>query len=337
MINKENTSTKSGSDTEKEIAMLVSILDKHKKNYTKEEIIKAITAEGYTENIAEAVFSRLFKSESREKKEEIKCISVRRVDRHSEQNKTTEPAKEIKPKDDSFKPIENMIDELKSMKTETKDIIQDVEKTQSKKTSDVNTLQKELDDLETELHKTNPDLIKLNTGELIDLSKIPRKDWRNYRGKGRFIIETLSEELAEKRREIIIAKRVASKSAEPEPEILDENRTMHAPRHIHTNSKPERKTQEESLNNAAETIYAQIQKHPESGEFGKKKNEEEKNEKTDTNKKEQLTPIISQGLDLDTGLDLNEDAEKDDLTPMDLDLNLDLPDLSKIKNKKNKN
>jgi len=264
--------------------------------------------------------------------------------------------------EDPFKKVEDLLTELKSLRSDP-EAKNNTNSTQSqpqlqpineKANDNVNKLESEIKNLESELSKINDGMIILATGEIVDLSKIPRREWRNFRDS-KSLLDVKQEELRNKKRQLQDLKKSSERPTISETKKTDERPqrerhhiTIEMPKEETQRVRPSRQLREdkkENIDDIAETIYYEAKKNPVSelpDNTKTKTNDEtasEEIEETQENneQKESKKNNIENNEFGDLNLDLDSDEKNnessDELNDMELDLNLDSDEKDKKKKK----
>jgi len=387
--------------SQKEIDKLVEILGKQTSKYNEKQIKNAILAEGYDEDTATAVINKLFpkgkEDNNKGKAQEQKEIKQEQKQETKQDNKATIEKQEPKiaiiekqdlsldpDKQDYYKEVNYLLDQLKSLNSVKKPELSNpnmniqnttasqiiTNKQETKTNSDLNS---QIDSKKQELLKIkieSDDNIKIQTtdGKIINLNDYPRREWRNYRDKGKTLAEAKEEQMQKLRNDIYALKKQAGRGNEVQQEENISQKIKERVRQKSHGRIPEKRLEIESqneaeklrekykdkeverqdLDTAADNIYIQMTKNPNIYDDASEENKtddkkEPENKKTitkqDTKKETQKNDNeFDLGLNLDSGnsdFNLSSDLNTQNDLGNEFDLGLNLNDDSD-KNKKEK-
>ncbi|PIU22636.1 MAG: hypothetical protein COT14_00280 [Candidatus Diapherotrites archaeon CG08_land_8_20_14_0_20_30_16] len=378
---------------DREIEKLVDILKPQAKKYSQKQIKSAILSEGYDEDTVQAVLDILYPVENKkpntskeEARTERRKQEIGETRQSQKQETTVQQAVQQKPTGDEntqkeeykdkdyYKEVNYLLGQLKEINKTKITPLKELEltNTQFAQTTKTNSLSAtNLQDLNTQIEKRRQELnsikiepdddskIILSDGKIINLNDYQRRDWRNYRDKGKTLAETKEEQIQKLRQEIYALKRQAGREKEVTQEEniskkiservrqrshgrIPEKQLDIASKNAAENLREKYKTEEierKDLDTAADNIYIQMTKNPNIYGDEEKKEEKEKDKKVENKNNEkkkesdELSDLnISTDFNLDSGSEIKDIGEEFNLG---LDLNLN-EDENKQKDKKKK-
>jgi len=309
----------------KETEKLIEILSKQKDKYSEKQIYSAIIAEGYSKDIANEVIDKLYPKKEIIQKPNSSGTKIM----HEIKKSPTEEIrieKEIKEEprtnDDFYKEVNYLLEELKRInkiptleiqKTEKKEDVNNAVKETN------NDIDKKIEEKKKELNEIkilpNDDVKMIIDNKEINLNDYPRREWRNFRDKGKTILEIKEEKMQNIRQEIYALKRNAGRNNEIEEEeniseklkqrLREKTHGRYSEKTLDINARNEAeklrdkfKTKEierKELDTAVENIYKQLQQnpniYPEEESPEKKQKEEDKTKEKKKELKEEQTEI----------------------------------------------
>ncbi len=327
---------------EKVINKLIETLKRQKNRYSKDELYKILIKEGYDESTVNAVMGQLYPNENKDtktsKNDPFDLI-------YSQLNELKELSKIPEDKLILKKSEEN----VNSPEIKKSTNIPNVNKDSNENNEKITALEREINNIESELNKINEDIYLLDDGTTVDFADIPRREWRNYRDRGKPLIDIRREELRIKKRELAELKRNSEQTStnlntdseqkgehhkqrvdKLKEEVYNEIKTKH--RHnlskddvknitkVNIIAKEEPLTEEE-IDTLSETIFDQINSQSITNNVSESKTiETVKNKDLDINK-ENIKRQDKNILELD--FDNDKPKQKSNLDELGLDFDLD--------------
>lgn len=329
-----------------EIEKLVEILQSQTKTYSSKQIKSAIMAEGYSEEVANAVVEKLYPTKQQEdllnkQKDFIQANETNKTkmkDTTEEEEESHKPHRynrgiEKKPEEiieerDHFKDVNYLIGELKNLgdikspEINTPELFNKEDNT----AGEISVVKKE--NIETQITKLKEEIAKIkitvedeekvqtDKGKIINLKDYPRRDWHIYKDKGKTIAE-IKEEQINKLRDQITELRKSSRGGQREEQKETGSERMRE-------KYKEREAEREYTSTAAENIYTQMKKNPNiyDEEIDKTKGKEaNETEEVQEVKKIEKKKIKEELQEPET--EFNLDSETQDINSVDLNSNLE--------------
>lgn len=333
-----------------EIEKLVEILQTQTKSYSDKQIKSAILAEGYSEEIANAVVEKLYPARQQQEalatkqkefilanettntkqKDTVKIEEQRyRGRREAKELTTKEPATINKEEKNHFKEVDYLIGELKNLgDVKAPDIgTPELFSEQERKQNGLSSVSK--DNIETQIAAKKEQIAKIkitaedeekvqtDKGKIINLKDFPRRDWHIYKDKGKTIAEIKNEEINKIKNEINELRRSSHGSGQREDMQESSSERM---REKHKEKEIER----EYESTAAENIYTQMKKNP--NIYGPEDEDKKKNEKEGEEIKEERKRPTAKKQETEmqeAEPEFNLESETQDLNSVDLNHNLE--------------
>ncbi len=332
-----------------EIEKLVEILQTQTKTYSDKQIKSAIMAEGYSEEIANAVVEKLYPAKQQQEalatkqKEYIQANETsntkqkdpvkveeqrsrgRRETKEIEINKT-----KINEEKNHFKEVDYLIGELKNLgdvkspEIGTPELFSAEEKKQnglasvSKENIENKIAAKKEEIAKIKITVEDEEKVQTDKGKIINLKEFPRRDWHIYKEKGKTIAEIKQEQIDKLKNEINELRRSSHGGSQREEMQESSSERM---REKHKEKEKER----EYESTAAENIYTQMKKNP--NIYGDENEEKIKKENASEVREERRKPIAkkqeNEMQETESEKEFNLDSETQDLNSVDLNSNLE--------------